>query len=164
MSRKYTMHDPEGLYFLSFATVGWIDVFTRREYKDVVVESLRFCQEKKGPHCRKSSARAGLSESRRATCAEDLNGQVSGLFPLAAEALAKARNWPPRTTFPSNGPGPVLRADDAGQWWAKSQTSRDSSMAGRQASSAQVAPREPGAGRLARFGGARDLRMLGHLE
>ncbi|MBK6626246.1 MAG: transposase [Flavobacteriales bacterium] len=48
MSRKYTMHDPEGLYFLSFATVGWIDVLTRREYKDVVVESLRFCQEQKG--------------------------------------------------------------------------------------------------------------------
>ena len=42
------MHDPEGLYFLSFATVGWIDVLTRREYKDVVVESLRFCQEQKG--------------------------------------------------------------------------------------------------------------------
>ena len=137
------MHDPEGLYFLSFATVGWIDVFTRREYKDVVVESLRFCQEKKGPHCRKSSARAGLSESRRATCAEDLNGQVSGLFPLAAEALAKARNWPPRPIFPSDEPGPVLRADDPGQRWAKSQTSRGSSAAGRQASSAQVAPREP---------------------
>lgn len=48
MSRKYKMHDAEGLYFLTFATVGWIDVLTRREYKDVVVESLRHCQEKKG--------------------------------------------------------------------------------------------------------------------
>ena len=48
MSRKYKMHDPEGVYFISFATVGWIDVLTRREYKDIVVDSLRYCQEKKG--------------------------------------------------------------------------------------------------------------------
>ncbi|MEO7081246.1 MAG: transposase [Flavobacteriales bacterium] len=48
MSRSYKFHDPEGIYFISFATVQWVDVFTRREYKDIVVESLRHCQEKKG--------------------------------------------------------------------------------------------------------------------
>lgn len=48
MSRKYKFHDPEGLYFISFATVGWIDVLTRPDYKDIVVESLRYCQDKKG--------------------------------------------------------------------------------------------------------------------
>ncbi len=48
MSRKYKFHDPEGLYFISFATVGWIDVLTRSEYKDIIVDSLRYCQEKKG--------------------------------------------------------------------------------------------------------------------
>lgn len=41
MSRKYKFHDPEGLYFISFATVGWIDVLTRPAYKDIIVESLR---------------------------------------------------------------------------------------------------------------------------
>jgi len=29
MSRKYKFKNPEGLYFISFATVGWIDVFTK---------------------------------------------------------------------------------------------------------------------------------------
>jgi REP element-mobilizing transposase RayT len=48
VSRKYKFHDPEGLYFITFATVGWIDVLTRREYRDIVVDSLRYCQEKKG--------------------------------------------------------------------------------------------------------------------
>lgn len=48
MSRKDKMNDAEGLYFLTFATVGWIDVLTRREYKVVVVESLRHCRERKG--------------------------------------------------------------------------------------------------------------------
>ena len=48
MSRKYKFHDPEGLYFISFATVGWIDVLARPAYKDIIVESIRYCQVKKG--------------------------------------------------------------------------------------------------------------------
>lgn len=40
--------DPEGIYFVSFATVGWVDVFTRTEYKDLVIESLKYCQQHKG--------------------------------------------------------------------------------------------------------------------
>jgi hypothetical protein len=30
MSRKYKFLNKEGLYFVSFAPVNWIDVFTRR--------------------------------------------------------------------------------------------------------------------------------------
>ncbi|MFT3886321.1 MAG: transposase [Flavobacteriales bacterium] len=48
MSRAYKFYKPDGLYFITFATVAWVDVFTRREYKDIVVESLRFCQKEKG--------------------------------------------------------------------------------------------------------------------
>ncbi len=48
MSSNYRFHDPEGMYFVTFATVRWVDVFTRQDYRDIVVESLRFCQEKKG--------------------------------------------------------------------------------------------------------------------
>jgi REP element-mobilizing transposase RayT len=48
MSRAYKFHKPDGLYFITFTTVKWVDVFTRREYKDIVVDSLRFCQKEKG--------------------------------------------------------------------------------------------------------------------
>ncbi len=48
MSRKYKIRDQEQLYFLSFATVHWIDVFTRPLYKDILIESLEFCQKNKG--------------------------------------------------------------------------------------------------------------------
>ena len=27
MSRNYKFHNPEGVYFVSFAVVGWLDVF-----------------------------------------------------------------------------------------------------------------------------------------
>ena len=32
----------------SFAVINWIDLFIRNVYKDVVVDSLRFCQKEKG--------------------------------------------------------------------------------------------------------------------
>ncbi|WP_255487935.1 MULTISPECIES: hypothetical protein [Pontibacter] len=40
MSRKYKFHHKEGLYFVSFAVVYWIDVFTREEYFALLTESL----------------------------------------------------------------------------------------------------------------------------
>lgn len=48
MSRTYKFGNPEGIYFISFATVGWIDVFTRREYKELLIDSLAYCQKEKG--------------------------------------------------------------------------------------------------------------------
>ena len=48
MSRSYKFHNPEGLYFVSFAVVEWIDVFTQNLYKNILVESLSFCQQNKG--------------------------------------------------------------------------------------------------------------------
>jgi REP element-mobilizing transposase RayT len=48
MSRNYKFHNPEGLYFVSFAVVGWLDVFTRNIYKDLFLESLEYCQKNKG--------------------------------------------------------------------------------------------------------------------
>ncbi|MCF8360888.1 MAG: hypothetical protein K9H26_19220 [Prolixibacteraceae bacterium] len=40
MSRNYKYHNPDGVYFISFAVVEWLDVFTRNEYKDIVLDSL----------------------------------------------------------------------------------------------------------------------------
>ena len=48
MGRKYIFHNSKELYFVSFATVNWIDVFTRKIYFDIVVDSLRYCIEHKG--------------------------------------------------------------------------------------------------------------------
>ncbi len=48
MSRNYKFHNPSGLYFVSFATVNWIDLFTRQVYFDVLEESITYCRAKKG--------------------------------------------------------------------------------------------------------------------
>ena len=48
MSRNYKFHNPEGVYFVSFAVVEWIDVFTRLGYKEILLDCLRYCQQYKG--------------------------------------------------------------------------------------------------------------------
>jgi putative transposase len=39
---------PGSLYFLTMTVVDWVDLFTRPTYKHIIVESLKYCQEKKG--------------------------------------------------------------------------------------------------------------------
>ena len=48
MSRKYKFRDKTGAYFISFATVFWIDVFTREDYALAVISSLDYCRKHKG--------------------------------------------------------------------------------------------------------------------
>ena len=48
MSRKYQFKNPAGVYFISFAVKDWVDVFTRNEYKNTLIESLHYCQSEKG--------------------------------------------------------------------------------------------------------------------
>ncbi|HRN73771.1 MAG TPA: transposase [Ginsengibacter sp.] len=48
MSRKYKFADNDKLYFISFAVVFWIDLFIRNEYREIMLESWRFCQKEKG--------------------------------------------------------------------------------------------------------------------
>jgi putative transposase len=48
MSRKYKISDQGAVYFVTFTVVNWLDVFTRREYRDIFLESLRYCQKNKG--------------------------------------------------------------------------------------------------------------------
>ena len=47
MSRKYKFKENDKLYFISLAVIEWIDLFIRKEYKDVVVNSLKYCIKKK---------------------------------------------------------------------------------------------------------------------
>ena len=48
MSRKYKFHNPDSVYFVSFAVQGWVNVFTRNEYKDILIENLKYCHKLKG--------------------------------------------------------------------------------------------------------------------
>jgi putative transposase len=46
VSEKYKT-DANGLYFVTLTVVGWMDVFTRREYQEILIESITYCQKHK---------------------------------------------------------------------------------------------------------------------
>ncbi|MGZ5304524.1 MAG: transposase, partial [Bacteroidia bacterium] len=48
MSTKYKINDPEGIYYLTCATVYWVDAFSRREIKEIITGSLQYCIANKG--------------------------------------------------------------------------------------------------------------------
>ena len=48
MSGGYRITDPSAIHFITFAVVEWVDVFTRKEYRDIVLDSIRYCQKEKG--------------------------------------------------------------------------------------------------------------------
>lgn len=45
---RYPVRDQHGLTFITCTVVGWIDVFTRKAFRDIILDSLRFCQREKG--------------------------------------------------------------------------------------------------------------------
>jgi REP element-mobilizing transposase RayT len=48
MSEKYRIKDPDKAYFITITIVGWIDLFTRQIHRDTIIDSLKYCQQKKG--------------------------------------------------------------------------------------------------------------------
>ena len=48
MGEAYHIKDPFATYFLTFQVVKWIDVFTRKTYRDIVVQSFNYCIKEKG--------------------------------------------------------------------------------------------------------------------
>jgi REP element-mobilizing transposase RayT len=48
MSTGYKIHEKDGAHFLTFQIVGWVDLFTRKQYRDEVIESFKYCQQNKG--------------------------------------------------------------------------------------------------------------------
>jgi REP element-mobilizing transposase RayT len=47
---RYRIYEQHSLNYLTLTTVGWIDVFSRQRYRDIVIESLKYCQTHKGLH------------------------------------------------------------------------------------------------------------------
>ena len=40
MGRKYRIHDQSQVYFVTFTSVNWIDVFIRDDYRQVFIDNV----------------------------------------------------------------------------------------------------------------------------
>ena len=48
MGRKYLIRDQNAIYFVTFTVVQWVDIFTRDIYREIFVDAVKYCQNKKG--------------------------------------------------------------------------------------------------------------------
>lgn len=44
----FKIRDQSATHFLTFSIMGWIDIFTRQRYRDIILDSFQFCRNKKG--------------------------------------------------------------------------------------------------------------------
>jgi REP element-mobilizing transposase RayT len=40
---SYSIREESGIYFLTSTIIGWVDIFSRKMYRDIVIESLKYC-------------------------------------------------------------------------------------------------------------------------
>lgn len=45
---SYRIGDQIALHYITIAVVEWLDIFTRRYYKNIIIESLAYCRKEKG--------------------------------------------------------------------------------------------------------------------
>ena len=48
MSTGYQIKDQYSLHYLTFQIVGWVDLFTRKIYKDIVIDSFKYMMANRG--------------------------------------------------------------------------------------------------------------------
>ena len=44
----YQIRNQYHTHYLTLTIVGWADIFTRKNYKDIIIDSLAYCQKEKG--------------------------------------------------------------------------------------------------------------------
>jgi len=101
MPDTYNIRDQHAAYFLTFQVVAWVDVFTRKQYRDIVVDAFNYCADNKQLqvhawvimsnhlHCILSSANGTLSDTIR-----DLKRHTARhILQMVQEPAESRRDW-----------------------------------------------------------------------
>jgi putative transposase len=48
MSQSYTIQDQSAPHYLTFQVIDWVDIFSRKIYRDIIIDSMKFCRSKMG--------------------------------------------------------------------------------------------------------------------
>ena len=48
MSTGYKIGKDDHAYFVTLTVIDWVDIFTRKIYRDIILESLTYCRQEKG--------------------------------------------------------------------------------------------------------------------
>ncbi|MDA3952428.1 MAG: transposase [Bacteroidales bacterium] len=47
MSQGYQIKDQSAAHYVTLQIVQWVDIFSRKIYRDIVIDSLKYCQKEK---------------------------------------------------------------------------------------------------------------------
>lgn len=75
---KRKIWDQYGMNHVTLTISGWIDIFSRKAYKDMIVENLKYCQENKGLHI--SGYVIMSNHIHILACAEEGNESLSAIM------------------------------------------------------------------------------------
>ena len=48
MPTGYQINEQDKLHFVTLQVVAWVDIFTRKNYRDIIITNLEYCQKHKG--------------------------------------------------------------------------------------------------------------------
>ncbi len=48
MPTGYKIEEQDKLYFLTLKIVEWVDLFSRKQYRDIIIQYLDYCMKNKG--------------------------------------------------------------------------------------------------------------------
>jgi len=44
MAEGYQIRNQEAIHYLTFQVINWMDVFTRKAYRDILIDSFAYCR------------------------------------------------------------------------------------------------------------------------
>ena len=47
MSTGYQIYNQQNTYYLTFQVIDWVDIFTRKIYRDIIIDSFDYCRKNK---------------------------------------------------------------------------------------------------------------------
>lgn len=86
----YRIRNQSSIHFVTFAVTEWVDVFTRKSYVDIVLESLRYCQQKKGLVMNAWCIMSNHVHFIASSSINDLSGTLRDFKKFTSRAVVKA--------------------------------------------------------------------------
>jgi putative transposase len=88
----YRIRNQSAPHFITFATVSWVDVFTRKQYRDIVLDSIRFCQKEKGMLLHSWCIMSNHVHLIASSANDDLSGLLRDFKKFTGKEVIKAIN------------------------------------------------------------------------
>jgi putative transposase len=101
MPSAYQIKEQDKVHYLTLQIVYWIDIFSRKQYKDIIIESFKYCQQHKGLELFAYVIMSNHIHMIVRSSLDDLSGVLRDfkkytskrIIEIAESAIESRRNW-----------------------------------------------------------------------